>query len=63
MAYQFHSFIHSFILETYIAPLQETTTQMLLGSMQSEAKTVIHTIHNGATNKHVGPYVQWAYTL
>src|SRR6218665_667379 len=22
-----HSFIHSFILETYIAPLQETTTQ------------------------------------
>ena len=26
----------------------------LLGSMQSGAKTVIHTTHNGARNKHVG---------
>jgi len=26
----------------------------LLGSMQSGAKTVIHTTHNGATNKHMG---------
>jgi len=25
--------------------------------MQSDAKTAIHTIHSGATNKHVGPDV------
>jgi len=25
--------------------------------MQSGAETVIHTTHNGATNKHVGPDV------
>jgi len=30
---------------------------MLLGSMQSGAKTVIHTTHNGATNNHVRPDV------
>jgi len=29
----------------------------LLGSMQSGAKTVIHTTHNVATNKHLGPDV------